>query len=92
MSTLSDSEVNSKKLAAGLLAIFLGGLGIHKFVLGYTTSGVIMLVIWLGVGIFTCGMSTGVISIIAFVEGIIYLTKSDQEFREIYIDGVREWF
>ena len=88
MSTLSDSEVNSKKLAAGLLGIFLGCFGIHKFVLGYTTSGVIMLL----VTILTCGFAGFVMGIIGLIEGILYLTKSDQEFREIYIDGAREWF
>lgn len=88
MSNLSDSEVNSKKLAAGLLGIFLGCFGIHKFVLGYTTSGVIMLL----VTILTCGFAGFVMGIIGLIEGILYLTKSDQEFREMYIDGAREWF
>lgn len=88
MSTLSDSEVNSKKIAAGLLGIFLGCFGIHKFVLGYTTSGVIMLL----VTILTCGFAGFVMGIIGLIEGILYLTKSDQEFRESYIDGTREWF
>lgn len=88
MGPLSDSEVNSKKLAAGLFGIFLGALGIHKFVLGYTTSGVIML----AVTVLTCGFAGFVMGIIGLVEGILYLSKSDQEFREIYIDGTREWF
>ena len=88
MTTLSDSEVSSKKLAAGLLGIFLGAFGIHKFVLGYTTSGVIMLV----VTVITCGFAGFVMGVIGLVEGIIYLAKSDQEFRETYIDGTREWF
>lgn len=88
MSTLSDSEVNSKKIAAGLLGIFLGCFGIHKFVLGYTTSGVIMLL----ATILTCGFAGFVMGIIGLIEGILYLTKSDQEFRESYIDGTREWF
>lgn len=88
MSTLSDSEVSSKKLAAGLLGIFLGAFGIHKFILGYTTSGVIML----AVTVLTCGFAGFVMGIIGLVEGILYLAKSDQEFRETYIDGAREWF
>jgi len=88
MSSFSDSEANSKKLAAGLLGIFLGCFGIHKFVLGYTTSGVIMLL----VTILTCGFAGFVMGIIGLIEGILYLTKSDQEFREMYLDGAREWF
>jgi TM2 domain-containing membrane protein YozV len=88
MTTLSDSEVSSKKLAAGLLGIFLGAFGIHKFILGYTTSGVIMLV----VTVLTCGFAGFIMGIIGLVEGILYLCKSDQEFRETYIDSTREWF
>lgn len=88
MTTLSDSEINSKKLAAGLLGIFLGCFGVHKFVLGYTTSGIIML----AVTIFTCGFAGFIMGIIGLIEGILYLSKSDQEFRETYIDGAREWF
>ena len=39
------AEINSKKLAAGLLGIFLGSLGIHTFVPGYTRPGLIMLLV-----------------------------------------------
>ena len=88
MTTLSDSEVSSKKLAAGLLGIFLGAVGVHKFVLGYTTSGVIMLAVTL----LTCGFAGFIMGTIGLIEGIIYLAKSDQDFKETYIDGTREWF
>lgn len=44
------------------------------------------------VTILTCGFAGFVMGIIGLIEGILYLTKSDQEFREIYIDGAREWF
>jgi TM2 domain-containing membrane protein YozV len=75
----------SKKVVAGILAILLGGLGVHKFFLGYTTAGIIQLVI----GIVTCGSISGIIGI---VEGIIYLTKSDEEFIQTYQVGKKEWF
>lgn len=45
---MSDSdlvEISNRKLATGLLAIFLGSLGIHKFLLGYTNAGMIMLLV-----------------------------------------------
>ena len=61
-----------KKIAAGICGILLGGLGVHKFILGYTNEGIIQLVI----GVLTCGVG----GIIGLVEGIIYLTKSDEEF------------
>lgn len=77
-------QQENKKIVAGVLAILLGGLGVHKFILGYTQEGIIQLVI----GIVTCGMG----SIIGLIEGIIYLTKSDQEFYETYQVNKRGWF
>jgi TM2 domain-containing membrane protein YozV len=77
-----------KKLAAGILGILLGGLGIHKFVLGYKTEGLIML---LGT-ILTCGIASMVFTPIGLVEGILYLVKSDEEFVRTYIQNKRGWF
>jgi TM2 domain-containing membrane protein YozV len=78
----------SDKIAAGICGILLGGLGIHKFILGYTGAGVIMLLIT----ILTCGVAGVVVHLIGLIEGIIYLTKSDEEFVRIYVDGRKEWF
>ncbi|PKH49625.1 hypothetical protein CXF68_02485 [Tenacibaculum sp. Bg11-29] len=78
----------SKKVLAGVLAIVLGALGIHKFILGYTKEGVIMLL----VTVLTCGFGGMVTSIIGLVEGIIYLTKSDEEFIETYQVNQKGWF
>ena len=80
------------KVAAGLLGIFLGWIGIHKFYLGYNKEGLIMLLVSLVGGILTCGLSMCVISIIGLVEGIIYLTKSDDEFVQLYVQGHKGWF
>lgn len=80
-----------KKVLAGILGIVLGGLGIHKFVLGYTNEGIIMLAIQI-VGWFLCGIPSVVISIIGLVEGIMYLTKSDEEFVQTYVIGKKPWF
>jgi TM2 domain-containing membrane protein YozV len=81
-------EANSKKLAAGICGILLNCFGVHKFILGYTSAGLIML---LG-SILTCGIAAPVFSIIGLVEGIMYLTKSDDEFYVRYIAGRQEWF
>jgi TM2 domain-containing membrane protein YozV len=88
----------SNKIAAGLCGILLGAFGVHKFILGYSGTGGAMLAITLcslfGI-FFTCGLtSIGYVAmhIIGLVEGIIYLTKSDEEFVRIYVDGRREWF
>lgn len=71
-----------EKLVAGLLAIFLGWLGIHKFYLGYNKAGIIQLIIS-----FFCGIG----GILGLIEGILYLTKSDEEFQKIYVEGKKEW-
>lgn len=81
-----------KKVVAGVLAILLGGLGIHKFYLGYTVPGVIMLAVSLVVGTFTCGTGYGLMGLIGLIEGIIYLTKTDEEFVATYVTGKKEWF
>jgi TM2 domain-containing membrane protein YozV len=81
-----------KKLAAGLCGILLGGFGVHKFILGYQTEGIIMLAIWVAGIIFLCGIPSMVISIIGIVEGVMYLTKSDEEFSQTYIMGKKPWF
>lgn len=79
-------------VAAGLLAIFLGCLGVHKFYLGYNTQGFIMLALGLIGGLLSFGLILGIVWIVAFIEGIIYLVKSQSEFERIYVYGKREWF
>jgi TM2 domain-containing membrane protein YozV len=82
----------SKRVLAGILAIVLGGLGIHKFVLGYTKEGIMMLIGTFVLGVLTCGIAIWVVSVIGLIEGIIYLTKSDEEFVYIYQTNERGWF
>ena len=89
----ASGQVGSKnKLAAGLLGIFLGSLGIHKFYLGYTQAGVIMLVVTLVGGLLTLGFAAAVMSIIGIVEGIMYLVKTDYDFYQTYEVGRKQWF
>lgn len=83
----SGSSDNSKKIAAGICAVLLGTLGIHKFILGYTTEGLIMLL----VTILTCGVGGFVMWAIGLAEGIIYLTKSDEEFTSTYVNNKKGW-
>jgi TM2 domain-containing membrane protein YozV len=73
-----------KKVTAGICAILVGWLGVHKFILGYTTEGVIQLVL----GVLTCGLT----NILSIIEGIIYLTKSDEDFVRTYIQNKKGWF
>jgi TM2 domain-containing membrane protein YozV len=86
----------NKKIISGILAIILGSLGIHKYVLGYNKEGTIMLVITL-IGVATSCLVVGIflysaMGLIGFIEGIIYLTKSDDEFYETYQVNKRPWF
>jgi TM2 domain-containing membrane protein YozV/cold shock CspA family protein len=88
----SGGQVGQKsKVAAGLLAILLGGLGIHKFYLGYPGAGIIMLLLFI-FGFILLALPSIIISVIALVEGIIYLTKTDEEFYQTYEVGSRSWF
>ncbi len=80
----ADHPQENKKVLAGILGIVLGGFGVHKFILGYTQEGIIQIVIT----VVTCGIG----SIIGLVEGIIYLTKSDEEFYQTYQVGKKGWF
>lgn len=89
---------SEKKVVAGILGILFGSFGVHKFVLGYTTEGLIMLgvtaVTW-GLAIISCGLLFFlpiIPSIIGLVEGIMYLTKSDEEFAQTYIVNKKPWF
>lgn len=75
---------SDKRIAAALLGIFLGGFGANKFFLGYINEGVIQIVL----NIVTCGVA----SIVPLIEGIIYLTMSDQQFDETYIKNKKGWF
>ena len=77
-----------KKIVAGILGILLGALGIHKFVLGYTKEGIIMLL----VSVLTLGLLAWVMGIIGLIEGIMYLTKSDEDFVATYVAGKKGWF
>jgi len=92
MTTLSETDISNRKLAAGLTGVFLGAFGVHKFVLGYTRPAVIMLVVSLAGGLVTCGLASFVMGVIGLIEGIIYLTKTNEEFQTTYLDATKEWF
>ncbi len=93
---MTTNNTDNKKVLAGILAIFLGSLGIHKFILGYQQEGIILLVAsvvgYITLCFFVGGfilMATGAIGLI---EGIIYLTKTDEEFYKTYQVGKKPWF
>ena len=85
---IPKSNEDSKRVIAGILGILMGPFGVHKFVLGYTTQGIVMLAIT----VLTCGIGASVTALIGLIEGIIYLTKSDEEFIYMYQTNKKEWF
>ena len=87
----SASSGMSKRVVAALFAFFLGSFGVHKFYLGMKGPGIIMLCVWL-FGWILLGLPSLAISIIAFIEFILYLTKSDEDFERIYVVGKKGWF
>jgi TM2 domain-containing membrane protein YozV/predicted RNA-binding Zn-ribbon protein involved in translation (DUF1610 family) len=67
-------HTEKSKVVAGILGIFLGGIGVHKFYLGNTGLGLLYLIFcW-----------TFIPAIIGFIEGIIYLTMTDRAFKAKY--------
>jgi TM2 domain-containing protein len=62
------------RIAAAIFALLLGGLGIHKFYLGRIGQGILYLIFFW----------TFIPAVVGFIEGIIYLTMSDQEFEAKY--------
>ena len=61
------------KMTAGLLAIFLGFLGVHKFYLGNNKGGLIYLL---------PGICCGIGGILGLIDGIVYLMDTDEKFQE----------
>ena len=89
---MARAVVTKDHVAAALLAIFLGIFGIHKFYLGYYQAGFIMLAVSIIGGIVSFGLAAAVVGVIAIVEGVIYLSKSQTEFDAIYVAEQRDWF
>ena len=77
-------QQESKRTLAGILGIVLGWTGAHRFIMGDTTGGVIRLVI----SLVTCGAG----GIIGIIEGIMYLTKTDEQFYQEYMVNKKGWF
>jgi TM2 domain-containing membrane protein YozV len=78
----------SSKIPAGVCGIILGTFGVHKFILGYTGAGLVMLL----VSVLSCFTLAPAMHLIGIIEGVLYLTKTDDDFVRTYVDGRKEWF
>lgn len=87
MTDMQKPAGSEKKVVAGILGIVIGALGIHKFYLGYTTEGIIMAC----VSVLSCGFLAPFMGILGLIEGIMYLTKPDQEFVDTYVNSKKGW-
>ncbi|MBX9625228.1 MAG: GYF domain-containing protein [Gemmataceae bacterium] len=86
-----------RKVAAGVCGILFGGFGVHKFIIGQPLFGSIMLAVWvvsfvagfcLLVPFFICAL----LNLVGLIEGILYLTKSDDDFYQQYAVEKRPMF
>ncbi len=71
MTGINPSWPVKSKVAAGVLAILLGGIGVHKFYLGKVGMGILYL----------CFCWTGIPAVLGLVEGIMYLCSNDENFQ-----------
>lgn len=84
------TSASKNRMAAALLAFFFGYLGFHKFYLGLNRPGAIALCVSLAGGIIVLPLL--VMMVIGFIEFIIYITMSDEDFEQTYVAGRKEWF
>ncbi len=92
----TQPQQENKKVLAGVMAIIFGSLGVHKFILGYTQEGIILLTItilsYLSLCLLIGFFLVWIPPTIGLIEGIIYLTKSDEEFYNTYQANKKGWF
>jgi TM2 domain-containing membrane protein YozV len=81
---MADKQEGPSRVTCGIVAILIGAWGIHKFMMGQTNAGLIQI----AATIFTCGAA----GIIGLIEGIIYLTKTDEQFYQTYVVEKKAWF
>ena len=84
----ASASVNKSKAASVLFAILLGWLGVHKFYLGHSGKGIVIIL----AGVLTIGLGLLITVPLTIIEGLIYLSKSDEDFERIYVQEKRGWF
>lgn len=91
MANLNPSHA-TRQLLAGYCGIIFGALGIHKFVLGYTLEGAVMVSISVAGLFFAYGVPFVIMQFVGLIEGMIYLNKSHDEFVDTYFIHKQGWF
>jgi TM2 domain-containing membrane protein YozV len=87
---------DNRRVLTAVLAIILGSIGVHKFVLGYNNEGFFILIAtvigYATLCIFIGAFIVTATSLLGLIEGIIYLSKTDAEFYETYQKNKKAWF
>ena len=82
---IRPSTWRRSRVVAGLLGVFLGGLGLHRMYLGHWRRGLTMLAITVVGGLFTLGLAALVMGACGFIEGLLYLSVRRGRFaRDAY--------
>jgi len=90
-SAFASQAGEPNRLVAGLIALFIGTIGIHKFYMGYNRAGLIMLLVSV-FGAILLFIPTVIMGLIAFIEAITYLMATDEEWHQRYVVNERPWF
>ena len=77
----SNGPSGKSRGVAGLLALFLGSLGLHYFYLNKPTAGIFFLLATL----LSCGVLGVVTQVIALIQGVLFFTSTQQEFEQKWV-------
>ena len=88
----NPASASTTRIVAGICGIALGTFGVHKFILGRVGPGIAMVLLSLVGGMLTCGVSAILMQVIGIIEGIIYLTRTDEQFFAEYVVQKKGWF
>ena len=82
-SVFSNGPSGKSRGVAAILALFFGAIGLHYFYMGKTNAGILFLV----AGIVTCGALAVVTQIVSFIQGILFLVSTQEEFESRWVNS-----
>ncbi len=80
-SVFNNGPSGKSRGIAGLLAILMGGFGLHYFYIGKTNAGILFLM----VAILSCGILATVTTIVAIIQGVLFFTSTQEEFEHKWV-------
>lgn len=79
----SDGPTGRSRGVAAILALFFGALGLHYFYIGKTNAGIL----FLAASFLTCGVLAIVAQVVSFIQGILFLTSTQEEFERKWVNS-----